>query len=64
MTDSKKKRTRRSFSVEFKREAVALFQVSGVSAEQAMPVRSPSTSSSTFDYCSFAWSVSSVPFKL
>ena len=34
MTDSKKKRTRRSFSEEFKREAVELFQGSGVSAEQ------------------------------
>ena len=34
MTASKKKRTRRSFSDEFKREAVALFQGSGVSAEQ------------------------------
>lgn len=34
MTDSKKKRTRRSFSNEFKRDAVALFQGYGVSAEQ------------------------------
>ena len=35
MTASKKKRTRRSFSNEFKRDAVALFQQgSGVSAEQ------------------------------
>ena len=34
MTDSKKKRTRRTFSEEFKREAVELFQGSGVSAEQ------------------------------
>lgn len=34
MTASKKKRTRRSFSDEFKREAVALFQGSGVSAKQ------------------------------
>ncbi len=30
MTDAKKKRTRRNFSEEFKREAVALFQGSGV----------------------------------
>ena len=34
MTDSKKKRTRRSFSEEFKREAVALYRSSDVSAEQ------------------------------
>lgn len=34
MTDSKKKRIRRSFSDEFKREAVALYQSSDVSAEQ------------------------------
>ena len=34
MTDSKKKRTRRRFSDEFKREAVALFESSGISAEQ------------------------------
>lgn len=34
MTDSKKKRTRRRFSDEFKREAVELLQGSGVSADQ------------------------------
>jgi len=34
MTDSKKKRTPRSFSDEFKREAVALYRSSDVSAEQ------------------------------
>ena len=34
MTDSKKKRTRRRFSEQFKREAVALFQSSGISTEQ------------------------------
>ena len=39
MTDSKKKRTRRSFSDEFKRDAVALFQGSGVSAEQVWAYR-------------------------
>ena len=33
MTDSKKNRTRRSSSEEFKLEAVELFQGSGVSAE-------------------------------
>ena len=44
MTDSKKKRTRRSFSDEFKREAVALFQGSGVSAEQVSAELGISTS--------------------
>ena len=44
MTDSKKKRTRRSFSDEFKREAVALFQGSGVSAEQVCAELGISTS--------------------
>ena len=44
MTDSKKKRTRRSFSKEFKREAVALFQGSGVSAEQVSAELGISTS--------------------
>ena len=34
MTDSKKKRSRRRFSEEFKREAVALYQSSGVSVPQ------------------------------
>ncbi|MCY3540361.1 MAG: transposase [Gammaproteobacteria bacterium] len=34
MTDSKKKRTRKSFSDEFKREAVELSQGVGVSAKQ------------------------------
>ena len=34
MTDSQKKRTRRTFSDEFKREAVALYRSSDVSAEQ------------------------------
>ena len=34
LTDSKKKRTRRHFGDEFKREAVALFQSIGVSAAQ------------------------------
>ena len=34
MTDTKKKRPRRRFSEEFKREAVALYQSSGVSATQ------------------------------
>ena len=33
MTDSNKRRTRRSFSDKFKREAVALFQGSGVSVK-------------------------------
>lgn len=44
MTDSKKKRTRRSFSEEFKREAVELFQGSGVSAEQVSAELGISTS--------------------
>ena len=34
MADSKKKRPRRSFGDEFKREAVALYRSSDVSAEQ------------------------------
>ena len=34
MADSKKKRPRRSFSDEFKREAMALYRSSDVSAEQ------------------------------
>lgn len=34
MTDSKKKRTRRTFSDEFKREAVTLYRSADVSAEQ------------------------------
>ena len=34
MADSKKKRVRRRFSDEFKREAVALYRSSGVSAAQ------------------------------
>ena len=34
MTDSKNKRTRRQFSDEFKREVVALYRSSGVSAAQ------------------------------
>ena len=34
MTDAKKKRTRRSFSEEFKREAVARYRSADVSAEQ------------------------------
>ena len=34
MTDSKKKRVRRRFSDEFKREVVALYRSSGVSAAQ------------------------------
>ena len=34
MTDSKKKRTRRTFSDEFKREAAALYRSSDISAEQ------------------------------
>ena len=44
MTDSRKKRTRRSFSEEFKREAVELFQGSGVSAEQVSAELGISTS--------------------
>ena len=44
MTDAKKKRTRRSFSDEFKREAVAMFQGSGVSAEQVSAELGISTS--------------------
>lgn len=36
MADSKKKRPRRSFSDEFKREAVALYRSSDVSAEQVV----------------------------
>ena len=44
ITDSKKKRTRRSFSDEFKREAVAMFQGSGVSAEQVSAELGTSTS--------------------
>ena len=34
MIDSKKKRTRRRFSEEFKREAMALYQSSGISVPQ------------------------------
>ena len=44
MTDSKKKRIRRSFSEEFKREAVELFQGSGVSAKQVSAELGISTS--------------------
>ena len=44
ITDSKKKRTRRSFSEEFKREAVLMFQGSGVSAEQVSAELDISTS--------------------
>ena len=44
MTDSKKNRTRRSFSEEFKREAVELFQGSGVSAKQVSAELGISTS--------------------
>ena len=44
MTDSRKKRTRRSFSEEFKREAVELFQGSGVSAKQVSAELGISTS--------------------
>ncbi len=44
MSDAKKKRTRRTISEEFKREAVALFQGSGVSAEQVSAELGISTS--------------------
>ena len=44
MADSKKKRTRRSFSDELKREAVVLFHDSGVSAEQVSAELGISTS--------------------
>ena len=44
MTDAKKKRTRRSFSEEFKREAVVLFQGFGVSAKQVSAELGLSTS--------------------
>lgn len=44
MTDSKKKRSRRRFSDEFKREAVELFQGSGISADQVSAELGISTS--------------------
>ena len=44
MADSKKKRTRRSFSEEFKREAEDLFQGSGISAKQVSAELGISTS--------------------
>ena len=44
MTDSKKKRARSSFSEEFKRAAVELFQGSGVAAEQVSAELGISTS--------------------
>ena len=44
MTDSQRERTRRSFSEERTREAEALFQGSGVSAEQVSTELSLSTS--------------------
>ena len=44
MTDSKKKRTRRRFSDEFKREAVELLRSSGITADQVSAELGVSTS--------------------